>query len=212
MADTISPFVGTHVLEIGAGMGNLTRRLCRHRKRYIATDLNAEYVEQLRMAFRHRPLVEVARLDAENAEDFRPFEQSVDTVLCLHILEHLTDDAEALRRIRTLLQPAGRLILLVPNDPSAFGTLDTALGQLRRYDRAPLTQLVEQAGYEVEKVIEFNRVSTPGWRFFGKVLQRKTVSNGSLKCFDRLVWLWRRIDSALPWKPTSLIVIARRRD
>jgi 2-polyprenyl-3-methyl-5-hydroxy-6-metoxy-1,4-benzoquinol methylase len=212
MADTISPYMGTRVLEIGAGMGNLTRPFCRRRKRYIATDMNPEYVEQLRMAFRHRPLVEVARLDTENPEDFRPFEGELDTVLCLHILEHLADDAGALRRIRTLLQPAGRLILLVPHEPSAFGTLDTALGHKRRYTRTQLTALMEETGYDVENILGFNRISTPGWQLFGKVFQSRTVSTTALKIFDRLVWLWRRIDSNLPWKPMSLIVIARRSD
>jgi len=28
--------------------------------------------------------------------------------------------------------------------------------------------------------------------------------------FDRLVWLWRRIDRFLPWEPTSLIVVAAK--
>jgi glycosyltransferase involved in cell wall biosynthesis/phospholipid N-methyltransferase len=211
MADTISPFIGARVLEIGAGMGNLTRKLCRRRKLYVATDMNPEYVEQLRMAFRHRPLVRVARFDTERPEDFPAYEGAFDTVICLHVLEHLADDASALVRIGTLLQPGGRLILLVPNDPSAYGSLDAALGHQRRYASGRLKDLVEKAGYEVEKVLDFNRISTPGWHFTGKVLRTTTVSTALLKVFDRLVWLWRRIDSALPWQPMSLIVIARRR-
>jgi 2-polyprenyl-3-methyl-5-hydroxy-6-metoxy-1,4-benzoquinol methylase len=212
MADTISPWMGTRVLEIGAGMGNLTRLLCRRRKRYVATDLNPEYVEQLRMAFRHRPLVEVARLNTGEPADYSPFEGAMDTVLCLHILEHLADDAETLKRIRTLLRPAGRLILLVPNDPSAFGTLDAALGHKRRYALKQISALADAAGFDVENVIDFNRISAPGWRFNGQVLKAQTVPIGALKMFDRLVWLWRRIDAHLPWQPMSIILIATRRD
>jgi 2-polyprenyl-3-methyl-5-hydroxy-6-metoxy-1,4-benzoquinol methylase len=212
MADTISPYMGTRVLEIGAGMGNLSRLLCRRRKRYIATDLNAEYVEQLRMAFRHRPLVEVARLDTENPDDFRPFEGTLDTVICLHILEHLADDRAALGRMRTLLQPGGRLILLAPNDPSAFGTLDTALGHQRRYTKGQLTRQLEETGYDVEQILDFNRISMPGWKIAGRILKLGTVSTAALKIFDRFVWLWRKIDSGLPWEPMSIVAIARRRE
>lgn len=212
MADTVTPFMGTRVLEIGAGMGNLSRLLCRRRKRYVATDQDAEYVEQLRMAFRHRPLVQVAKLDAANAADFQPFEGAMDTVLCLNVLEHIQDDGGTLKRIHGLLQPGGRLILLVPNDPKAYGSLDAALGHVRRYAEKQVTGLVEAAGFEVEKTLGFNRVSTPGWRIKGKLLQSKTVSNFTLKAFDRLVWLWRKIDAALPWQPMSVIVVARRRD
>jgi glycosyltransferase involved in cell wall biosynthesis len=212
MADTISPYIGMRVVEIGAGMGNLTRLLCRHRKRYVATDLNPEYVSQLRMAFRHRPLVEAERLDTENSDDFGAWREAMDTVVCLHILEHLADDTGTLQRIRTLLQPGGRLILLAPNDPAAFGTVDQALGHRRRYSREQLTRQVEEAGFSVETVLDFNRVSMPGWKITGKVLKLRTVPTVSLKIFDRLVWLWRRIDSRLPWQPMSLIAIARRRD
>jgi hypothetical protein len=30
--------------------------------------------------------------------------------------------------------------------------------------------------------------------------------------FDKLVWIWRRIDATLPWEPASIIAIARRPD
>jgi hypothetical protein len=29
-----------------------------------------------------------------------------------------------------------------------------------------------------------------------------------MKLFDHFVWLWRSIDSHLPWPPTSIIAIA----
>jgi hypothetical protein len=61
-------------------------------------------------------------------------------------------------------------------------------------------------------MLSFNRVSTPGWKFAGKVRKSGSLSRGSLRMFDRFVWLWRRIDNALPWAPLSLIAIARRRD
>jgi hypothetical protein len=41
-------------------------------------------------------------------------------------------------------------------------------------------------------------------------MKRSRISRFQLKIFDRLVWLWRRIDRFMPWKPTSLIVIANR--
>jgi 2-polyprenyl-3-methyl-5-hydroxy-6-metoxy-1,4-benzoquinol methylase len=74
--------------------------------------------------FRHRPLLQIARLDATDPRDFLPFEHQMDTVVCLNVLEHIEDDGATLRSIRTLLEPGGRLILLVPNDPHAYGTVD----------------------------------------------------------------------------------------
>jgi hypothetical protein len=41
------------------------------------------------------------------------------------------------------------------------------------------------------------------------VLKRKHFSRFQLWVFDRMVWLWRRIDRAVPWHSVSIIAIAR---
>jgi SAM-dependent methyltransferase len=179
---------------------------------YIATDVNPEYLEHLKTVFQHRPAVRVCQLDASHPPDFARFDGRVDTVICLNVLEHIEDDAGTLASIRTVLEPNGRLILLVPNDPRAFGTLDKALGHYRRYTPGTLAPLLGAAGYDIENILSFNRISMPGWRFVGQVLQSKTVSPLGLRLFDRLVWIWRKIDAGLPWEPTSIIAIARRRE
>lgn len=210
MAETIMPYVGEKVLEIGAGIGNMTRQICPRRKFYVATDLEPEYVESLKKRFQHRPAVSTWRLDGERAEDFGPFQSQLDTVICLNVLEHIRDDAGTLARIRTILQPGGRLILLVPNDPSAYGTLDEALGHFRRYTREGLAELVVRSGYELEAMLKFNRVSLPGWKVTGQLLKSRRLSSSGMSVFDKFVWLWRIIDSKLPWEPTSIIAICRR--
>jgi glycosyltransferase involved in cell wall biosynthesis/phospholipid N-methyltransferase len=212
MTATIAPYVGRTVLEIGAGTGNMTRHLCARKKRYIATDNDPEHIERLRMMFRHRPAVCVAKLDASSDCDFQSFRESVDTVVCMNVLEHIQDDAAALARMRTLLRADGRLILLVPNDPRAFGAIDRAVGHYRRYTPTQLDGLVNSAGFETERVLKFNRISMPAWRFTGQIRKSGELSRGSLRLFDRFVWLWQRIDNFLPWEPVSIIAIARRRD
>ena len=63
------------------------------------------------------------------------------------------------------------------------------------------------AGFHVETVLNFNRMSRPGWWFNGSIMKRRTISRLQLKNFDRLVWFWRAIDAHLPWNPTSVIAI-----
>jgi hypothetical protein len=66
------------------------------------------------------------------------------------------------------------------------------------------------AGYEVEDILKFNRVSMPGWRITGQIVKSKVLSRSALRVFDKFVWLWRKIDDGLPWQPASIIAIARR--
>ena len=210
MADTVAPFVGQRVLEIGAGMGNLSRQLARRRERYIATDIDAEHLLRLRTRLRHRPNLETAVCDLANPEHFRPFAGSVDTVICLNVLEHIEDDLAALANIREALEPGGRAILLVPNGPELYGRLDAVLGHHRRYSRRDLEARIREAGLQVERIIDFNRISRPGWLLKSRILKRPRIGRLSLLFFERSVWLWRRIDPLLPWGPTSLIAIARK--
>ena len=91
MADSIRPLVGKRVLEIGAGMGNLTRYLSRRRERYVATDVDAEHLVRLRNTLRHRPKLETAALDLARTADFQLGSNSMDSVICLNVLEHIKD-------------------------------------------------------------------------------------------------------------------------
>jgi glycosyltransferase involved in cell wall biosynthesis len=211
VADTIGPHLGRYVLEIGAGIGNLTRVLAPRKKKYIATDVDCEHLERLRVRLSGRPNLETALLDASRAEDYAPFRGRVDTVVCLNVLEHIEDDRAALRSIHETLQDGGRAILLVPEGQGLFNSLDEELGHRRRYSEDDLRRRMTEAGFAVETMLRFNRVSRPGWWLTGKVLKRRSISRFQLKTFDRMVWFFRRIDGYLPWSPASLIAIGRKK-
>jgi glycosyltransferase involved in cell wall biosynthesis len=211
MADTIRPYLGRRVIEIGAGMGNLTRHLVAGRKRYLATDVDREHLGVLANSLAHRPNLEIAQLDAACAEDSSPYLEQMDTVICLNVLEHIDDDLQALRNIRSMLEDGGRAIILVPCGQSLFNSLDEELGHFRRYSEGQLRERMTAAGFDVETILRFNRASRPGWWLNGSVLKRRTISRLQLRNFDRLVWFWRRVDAHLPWSQTSIIGIGRRR-
>jgi SAM-dependent methyltransferase len=210
MAAVIQPFLGQRVLEIGAGMGNLTRHLARRRKRYIATDIDAEHLSRLAARLRHLVHVEVRICDLTVAGDFEPLRDAVDTVVCLNVLEHVADDLAALRNMAQTLQSGGRLIVLVPHGQSLFGSLDVVLGHVRRYSHQQLQERLEHAGLQCEQILNFNRVSRPAWYLNSRIFKSSRISRLQLHMFDRTVWLWRRLDRWLPWPPTSIIAIARK--
>jgi glycosyltransferase involved in cell wall biosynthesis len=212
MADTIQPYIGKRVLEIGAGIGNLTRMLVPRCEYYVAGDIDAEHLVRLQARFPHRPNLEVRNCDLRNPQDFEPLAGVMDSVVCLNVLEHIEDDLAGLRNMHRALKPGGRAIVLVPHDQHIYGTLDEALGHFRRYSHAALQQKLERAGFRVDRILDFNRISRPAWYVTGRILKRNTLSRFQLSGFDRLVWLWRRIDATLPWPPTSIIGIAAKGD
>jgi glycosyltransferase involved in cell wall biosynthesis len=207
MADTIRPYVGSRVLEIGAGIGNLTRVLIPNVKCYVATDLDPEHMAQLSTRLQHRPNLKVRYCDLTNPADFTEFAGMMDSVVCLNVLEHVEDDHMGLHNIHSALATGGRAIVLVPHDQAIYGSLDAALGHFRRYSHEELKTKMEQAGFRVETILEFNRISRPGWYVSGRIMRRTTLDPMQMKLFDKMVWLWRKIYRYLPWPPTSIIGI-----
>ena len=209
MADAIRPWVGERVLEIGAGLGNLTRQFL-PRDAYTASDIDPLHLQYLAARFAGNARVSVRRLDAAGAADFQALAGTLDTIICLNVLEHLPADDAALANFFTALAPGGRALLLVPQHPALTGTLDAALGHVRRYTRAELADKLAAAGFRVERIFSFNRISVPGWWFNGRVLRRRHFGKLQLKVFDGLVGLWRRLDRWLPWSGISLIAVAQK--
>jgi len=206
MADTIRPYVGDQVLEIGAGIGNLTTNLV-PRSVYFASDINPHYLDRLNKLKLSRPYLHVGYTDASSGETYPKGE--FDTIICLNVVEHIEDDVKALRNIRASLSKDGRAIILVPSGPGLFGTLDTVLGHFRRYTRDQLVEACARAGFRVEKVLKFNRIGSPGWWWNGKVLKNTTFGFWQIKLLNSLVPFVRPIDRFLPLPHLSWIVILR---
>lgn len=208
MADTLTPFVKGTVLEAGAGIGNLTEFLFRPGNCYVAAELDPEHLEQLTTRMHSQPGLTIAKCDLLDSDDLEPYRNQMDTVVCLNVLEHIGDDVRVLQNLRSCLRCGGHAIILVPQGPQAYGSLDQVLRHQRRYSKSELESKLRSAGFHVERVIEFNRITYPAWIFNSCILKRKTLSGTQLRIFDLFVPVWRRIDRFFPWPSTSLIAIA----
>ncbi len=208
MADTIRPYCGKRVLEIGSGTGNLTRRLV-PRDAYVASDVNPLYLQTLRHLARDRPYLDVTLTDVTQGASFPKIPGGFDTVVCLNVIEHVDDDRGAMENIRGALAEGGKAIILVPQGPELFGTLDEILGHRRRYTEASLRALAAETGFEVLEVLRFNRVGTPAWWLNGKVLRRRHFGFAQIRMLNLLTPLFRRVDRLLPFPPLSLVAVMR---
>jgi SAM-dependent methyltransferase len=150
-------------------------------------------------------------VDATDAATF-PTEQSFDTVIFLNVLEHLADDAGALRNVHAALETGGTAVVLVPCGPKLFGTLDEVLGHCRRYTEQLLVAVGQSAGFKVQRVLKFNRTGVVAWWLNGKILRRRTFGLAQIRALNLLTPLFRVLDPWLPLPPLSLIAIFRKED
>lgn len=78
-----------------------------------------------------------------------PFRDATfDVITALDVVEHLQDDCGALREVRRLLRPNGRLIATVPAFQWLWSEHDEALGHYRRYTKASLICVLRNAGLQ----------------------------------------------------------------
>jgi SAM-dependent methyltransferase len=204
-----SPFLGRKIVEVGAGVGNISRFLL-DRDEVTLTDTDPIYVRYLQRQYRDWQYVKVRQFDLLKPRDGDgELRGKFDTAVCFNVVEHINDDAAALASLRKLLEPGGRLLLIVPAHQRLFGSLDEHLGHFRRYEKEDLAEKLAAAGFEVEKMDYYNKVAVPGWYVNGKWLKRRVIPSFQLGLFDRLTPLvkWTMADDA-KWG-LSLFAVAR---
>lgn len=183
--ERVAKLIGKRVLEIGSGAGNFTRFLM-GRELVVATDCAANHLHTIRQRFVENKRFHIHEFDASRPPSAALKSYNLDTVICLNVLEHIEDDLSALKNMKSLLAPSGRLILLVPSIKALYGSLDIGLEHYRRYDKAELLEKMKNAGFEIEQTFFFNMWGVPGWFVNSRILRRKVLPKFQLYFFTLL--------------------------
>ena len=140
-------------LDVGCGTGYQLRWLG-ERSRAYGVDLAAEALSFCR----ERGLDGLVQGRAERL----PFaDGSFDVVLALDVLEHLQDDAGALREWWRVLVPGGHVVLFVPAYEFLWSGEDYVSRHARRYARASLAERLKEAGFVICRLTYANAVLLP---------------------------------------------------
>jgi SAM-dependent methyltransferase len=208
--------LGRRVVEIGCGAGNFTGILLRERA-VLAVDKEPGCIEQLRSRHGAVPQLQLLTCDWETPDwerellphlkAFRP-----DSCVCLNVLEHIEDDAEALRRMAAILPDGGVIVLMVPAFPFLYGEIDRRLGHYRRYTRESVRRLVDAVGLRVARLHYMNAIGFFGWWANAHVFKREAQSAAQIGVFDRyVVPLSSRMEKLIaPPFGQSLVMTLRR--
>ena len=209
--EKIAPYLGQRVLEVGSGTGNMTAYLL-GRDLVVASDNNPRYLGLLHNTFERTPNVDVCYLDLSEL-DLRPLAKfRFDTVVILNVLEHIKDDVQTLARLREILEPDGRVVIISPILMALFSPMDRILGHFRRYERGELEAKIAEAGFTVEHVSYLNVLGMIGWYANFQILRRRAVPGFQSRLNDWLVPILRLEDRLRLRIGMSVLVVGRRTD
>lgn len=199
------PFLGNRILEIGAGIGNVSQWLPIS-ERLIVSESDPILFARLEKKFSPNPnpaKFSLEFFDAIHGPTESYIEQNLDTVISFNVLEHIKNDKLALQRLCKILQKSSspqkrRLVCFVPAHSWAFGSADQAFGHFRRYSKTSLTKLAQEVAPEAKIYIRhFNFVGLLGWIVQGKLLKRRYLSTNAIQSFEKLCPFFRFIDKLL---------------
>jgi hypothetical protein len=186
-------------LEIGAGIGNMSRWLP-VRDRLILTENDPALTQILTNSFPANPKISVQKLNLVE-DDLNPLiQENIDTAVSFNVLEHIEKDAEALDRLCQIVRGSKsshprRVITFVPAHQWAYGSFDESFGHFRRYSAQSLSQLCKKVAPDAsQKTYYFNAFGLAGWYLNGKVLRKKSIGMGSIAVFEKLCPLLAPLD------------------
>ncbi len=212
--DVLEPYLGHNVLEIGAGVGDLTEHIAHGRKVFV-TDLSEPCLQKLEERFSSWNNVEVSRFDLMNFDLESWQRKRIDTTVSMQLFEHLHSDTKAFKNIFEIMSEGGTIITMVPALKVLYGTIDRALGHYRRYSRKDICDKIEAAGFTVTDSFYFNLIGAIGWFINARILHITTQKSSQIKVFDKVVVpIMSRIEKRLKLLPfgQTVFCVARKPD
>lgn len=206
---------GYRFLEVGCGTGNVLQALEKVCKggTVIGMDL---FGEGLRFA-RQRVSSPLVQGDIHH----NPFGTRFEAIGLFDVLEHLPNDIDVLRELRSMLAPGGALLLTVPAHMSLWSYFDEASHHCRRYEQKELVRKLRSAGYKVEFVSQYMATLFPmiwlGRRLAALVGRRADNGRENASQVEKLATNELRIrpvvNEALGWvlKQEARLITRRRR-
>ena len=207
---------GLRVLDAGCGTGGTLAALEGVGELW-GCDISAEALDMCRLRG-------IDRLVQSSVEALDFDDASFDVVISCDVLEHVEDDAGAMRELARVLRPGGICVLTVPAYRWLWSEHDEALGHFRRYAIGEFRGLVEGADLRVEKLTGAVTLALPMivlYRIFTRLTRRKrddaaqtslvqlpgTVNRLLIRLLDLENLLMRHL--RLPWG-ASVVAVARK--
>ena len=208
IAGEFAPFLQGHVLEIGAGIGQISREVLRLPgvSKLSLIEPDPRFAEHL------RTLGKGTDVHRGTVVDY-PQGDPIDAIYSVNVLEHIEEDLKELRQYRNLLaKSGGHFCAFVPARQELYAPIDERFGHFRRYNKSGLRAKLLDAGFTVTYMRYFNFPGYFLWWLEFCLIKQPGFHTKKVRVFDR--WFFpiiHGIETRLFHPPLgqSLLVVAR---
>ena len=198
IVELMSPHLSGPILEIGAGLGDLTGRLATQHP-VTATDVSDRCLDHLNTQFNNDDSVTVKRYDAiaGGPVDGQPADGFGSAVMS-NVLEHFADDVAVLSQLRQVIRPGGTVVVFVPAFEALYGDFDQKIGHHRRYTKGRLEKSFEASGLTPTQLRYVNLPGWFAWLLTVRLMGMTPTGDGLVGVYERFVIpLVRTLDTRL---------------
>lgn len=192
----IIDFVRGDVLEVGAGIGSVTRLLDSSAVRSW-TALEPDPLLAAQISSHDSPRTSILRVVEGTVGSAQIQDRRFDCILYIDVIEHIESDYSELSDAAELLRPGGKLVALSPAHEFLYSPFDAAIGHYRRYSLSTMRRLTPKRA----RLVRAQYLDSVGLlaSLANRLLLRQDLpSREQISLWDkRMVPVSRRLDSLL---------------
>ncbi len=213
----IKPFLGEHLVEVGAGTGTFSELLLETKPKTLSLVEPSIMIQTLRNNLSGKDTITKIKIFHDiftNVATNLRSEQSPDSIIYINVLEHIEDDRAELKAVRESLRKKGRVFIFVPALPELFSHFDQRIGHFRRYRKTEIEEKCRTAQMRVVNSRYFDVMGIIPWFVKYRLMKSTTMESGAVQLYDRfIVPLAKQFENFLP-PPIgkNLLVIAEKID
>jgi SAM-dependent methyltransferase len=179
------PFVGKHIVEVGAGTGLFSNLLLGEDPTSLSLVEPSEMYKQLvNNISSESVIIKFYNNVFSDVCDDIVEQQRPDTIIYINVLEHIEDDRRELRHIFESLGPGGHALIFVPALPILYGAFDKAVGHFRRYVKKELIEKSLEAGFKIRIQKFFDFAGIFPWFVKYRIFGSADLESSVVKLYD----------------------------
>lgn len=213
MFEQIAPFMESPMLEIGSGIGNISKCCLNEGHSLVMTDIRTEYIDFLKenLSEHQQNILQLDLVDENFDEKHKSQFGKFKTVFALNVVEHIENDSLAIHNATKLLCAGGKLIILVPAHAMLYNKIDRNLFHFKRYGFRDLSQLMQTPPLKLDTIKGFNGLGIAAWVYGGLFSRKGVIAGDDMKLYNRLVPIAKLLDRLTFFKiGLSLIAVSRK--